>query len=97
MAHVGIPMLTEKLETIVIPEISGRKHTPVGHVHYEFKKFVTKYQYLCYICNGVIFYFSIKIESFSMPTYSLTSGNSGLELKTSEISATIHGDWHYKL
>ena len=37
VANVGIPMLSDELETIVIPEISGDKH----HIHYEFKKFVT--------------------------------------------------------
>lgn len=73
VADVGIPMLTKELETIVIPEFSGKHHD----IHYEFK--------------------NIKIESISMPTYSLTSGSSGLELKITDISASIHGDWHYRL
>ena len=53
VANVGIPMLSDELETIVIPEISGDKH----HIHYEFKKFVTNIDisvhvsimYFCYL------------------------------------------------
>lgn len=44
----------------------------------------------------LILSFSIKIESFSLPNYSLTSGSTGLALKTSGISISIHGDWHYR-
>ena len=94
VADVGIPLLTKELETIVIPEISGRYHTPIGHIHFEFKKFVININIS--VCM-YYFYFSIKIESFSIPTHSLTSGSSGLELKATEISAAIHGDWHYRL
>lgn len=94
VADVGIPMLIEKLKTIVIPPISGRTDTPVGHFHYDLSKFVTNHVYIHRVT--ILFHCSIKIESFSIPTYSLTSGSAGLTLKTSGISVSLHADWHYR-
>ena len=40
VADVGIPMLVDQLKTIVIPTISGKFDTPIGHVSYDLSKFV---------------------------------------------------------
>ena len=40
VAEVGIPMLIDQLKTIVIPDLSGRFDTPIGHFDYDFTKFV---------------------------------------------------------
>ena len=41
VAEIGIPLLIEQLKTIVIPTISGKFETPIGHFDYDLSKFVT--------------------------------------------------------
>ncbi|XP_065884847.1 bactericidal permeability-increasing protein-like isoform X2 [Dysidea avara] len=40
---------------------------------------------------------NIKLQSFAIPTYSLTSVHAvGLQLQASRMSASVHADWHYR-
>lgn len=97
VADVGIPMLIDQLKTIVVPNMSGRFDTPIGHFDYEFSKFVIViFHTQILLVNWFFVYFSIQFESFTIASYSLTSGSTGLELKASGISASIHADWHYR-